>query len=108
MSRTHPDTEASSGRPVRPAYRQARPAAGTRASGGPGKNGTAGVALLAGAAGLLMKNREKLTAMIRHGDSSGEAVKPVVAQAGPVASNSGPVAPAAVTDLLGSPEHPAG
>ena len=78
------------------------------ASGGPGKKGTAGLALLAGAAGLLMKNREKLTAMIRHRDSAGEAVKPVVPQAGPVARNCGPVAPAAVANLLGSPDQPAG
>jgi hypothetical protein len=75
-------------------------------SGGPGKKGTAGLALLAGAAGLLIKNREKLTSMIRHRDSSGEAVKPVEPQAGPVASNSGPVAPAAVASPLASPDHP--
>jgi hypothetical protein len=76
-------------------------------SGGPGKKGTAGLALLAGAAGLLMKNREKLTAMIRHRDSSGEPVKPVEPQTGPVASNSGPVDPAAVANPLTSPDHPA-
>jgi hypothetical protein len=77
------------------------------ASGGPGKKGTAGLALLAGAAGLLMKNREKLTAMIRHRDSSGEPAKPVEPQAGPVASNSGPVDPAAVANPPASPDHPA-
>jgi hypothetical protein len=80
------------------------------ASGGPGKKGTAGLALLAGAAGLLMKNREKLTSMIRGRDSSREAVKPVEPvepQAGPVASNSGPVAPAAVANPLASPDQPA-
>ena len=77
------------------------------ASGGPGKKGTAGLALLAGAAGLLMKNREKLTSMIRHRDSSGQAVKPVEPQAGPVAGNSGPVAPAAAANPLASPDHPA-
>jgi hypothetical protein len=76
-------------------------------SGGPGKKGTAGLAVLAGAAGLLMKNREKLASMIRHGDSSGEAVKPVEPQAGPVAGNSGPVDPAAAADPLASPDHPA-
>ena len=76
-------------------------------SGGPGKKGTAGLALLAGAAGLLIKNREKLTSMIRHSDSSGEAVKPVEPQAGPVASNSGPVDPAAAANPLASPDHPA-
>ena len=75
-------------------------------SGGPGKRGTAGLAELAGAAGLLIKNREKLTSMIRHRDSSGEAVQPVEPQAGPVASNSGPVDPAAATPL-DSPDHPA-
>ena len=77
------------------------------ASGGPGKKGTAGLALLAGAAGLLMKNREKLTAMIRHRDSSGEPVQPIEPQAGPVASNSGPVDPAAIANPPASPEHPA-
>jgi hypothetical protein len=74
------------------------------ASGGAVEKGAAGLALLAGAAGLLVKNREKLTAMIRHGDSSGEAGKPVVAQAGPVASNCGPVAPA-VANALASTDH---
>ena len=76
-------------------------------SGGPGKKGTAGLALLAGAAGLLMKNREKLTAMIRHGDSSGEPVKSVEPQAGPVARNAGPVDPAAVANPPGSADRPA-
>jgi hypothetical protein len=76
-------------------------------SGGPGKKGTAGLALLAGAAGLLIKNREKLTSMIRHRDSSGEAVKPVEPQADPVASNFGPVDPTAVANRLASPDHPA-
>jgi hypothetical protein len=74
------------------------------ASGSPGKKGTAGLALLAGAAGLLMKNREKLTTMIRQRDSSDEPVEP---QPGPVASNSGPVDPAAVANPLASPDHPA-
>ena len=77
------------------------------ASGGPGKRGAAGLALLAGAAGLLMKNREKLTSMIRHRDSSGEPLKAVEPPAGPVASNSGPVDPAAVANPLDSPDHPA-
>jgi hypothetical protein len=77
------------------------------ASGGPGKKGTAGLALLAGAAGLLMKNREKLTAMIRHRNSSGEPVKPIESQADPVESNSGPVDPAAIANPLVSPDHPA-
>ncbi|HEX6744894.1 MAG TPA: hypothetical protein VF087_11775 [Solirubrobacteraceae bacterium] len=76
------------------------------ASGGPGKKGTAGLALLAGAAGLLMKNREKLTSMIRHRDSSGELLKAGEPQAGPVANNSGPVGPAAVANPLDSPDHP--
>ena len=76
-------------------------------SGGPGKKGTAGLALLAGAAGLLMKNRAKLTQMIRHQDSSGEAVNPVESQAGPVARNSGPVAPAPAADAPAPPDHPA-
>jgi hypothetical protein len=76
------------------------------ASGGPGKKGTAGLALLAGAAGLLMKNREKLTSMVRHRDSSGEPLKAGEPQAGPVANNSGPVGPAAVANPLDSPDHP--
>jgi hypothetical protein len=74
------------------------------ASGGPSKKGTAGLALLAGAAGLLMKNREKLTSMIRHRDASGE---PSVPQATPVASNSGPVDPAAVANPPVFPDQPA-
>jgi hypothetical protein len=74
------------------------------ASGGPGKKGTAGLALLAGATGLLMKNREKLTSMIRHRDASGE---PSVPQATPVASNSGPVDPAAVANPPVFPDQPA-
>ena len=77
------------------------------ASGGPGKKGTAGLALLAGAAGLLMKNREKLTAMIRHRDSSGEAVRPGVPQAAPATSNSGPVDPSAVANPPVFPDQPA-
>jgi hypothetical protein len=77
------------------------------ASGGPSKKGTAGLALLAGAAGLLMKNREKLTSMIRHRDSSSEAVRPGVPQPTPAASNSGPVDPAAVADPPVFPDQPA-
>jgi hypothetical protein len=77
---------------------------GGSGSGGPGKKGTAGLALLAGAAGLLMKNREKLTSMMRHRDASGEPVEP---QAGPVASNSGPVDPAAVANPPVFPDQPA-
>ena len=73
-------------------------------SGGPGKKGTAGLALLASAAGLLIKNREKLTSMIRHRDASGE---PSVPQATPVASNSGPVDPAAVANPPVFPDQPA-
>src|SRR3954470_4435426 len=76
------------------------------ASGGPGKKGTAGLALLAGAAGLLMKNREKLTSMIRHRGASGEA-GPGVPQATPVARNSGPVDHAAVADPPVFPDQPA-
>jgi hypothetical protein len=74
------------------------------ASGGPGKKGTAGLALLAGAAGLLVKNREKLTSMIRHRDGSEE---PSVPQATPVATNSGPVDPAAVANPPVFPDQPA-
>jgi hypothetical protein len=76
------------------------------ASGGPGKKSTAGLALLAGAAGLLVKNREKLTSMIRHRDASDEPPSGVEPHAGSVASNSGPVDPAAVANPLHSPDHP--
>ena len=76
-------------------------------STGPGKKGTAGLALLAGAAGLLMKNREKLTSKIRHRDASGEAAGPGVAQATPAARNSGPVDPAAVANPPVFPDQPA-
>ena len=86
---------------------QKRGASGHSAKSGPGKKGTAGLALLAGAAGLLVKNREKLASMIRHRDSSGDAVKPVEPQADPFASNSGPVDPAAVPNPPASPPHPA-
>jgi hypothetical protein len=77
------------------------------ASGGPGKKGTAGLALLAGAAGLLMKNRQKVTSMIRHRDTSGEAVRPGVPEATPVASNSGPVDSAIVANPPVFPDQPA-
>jgi hypothetical protein len=77
------------------------------ASGGPGKKGTAGLALLAGAAGLLVKNREKLTSMMRGSDSSRDAATPGEPQATPVASNSGPVDPAAIANPPTFPDHPA-
>jgi hypothetical protein len=77
------------------------------ASAGPGKKGTAGLALLAGAAGLVMKNREKLTSMIRHRDGSGDAVQPGAPQATPDARNSGPVDPAAVANPHVFPDQPA-
>ena len=71
---------------------------------GRSKKGTAGLALLAGAAGLAMKNRDKLMSMIRRGDSSHEAAHPVEPQ--PV-----PSAPArhetnAAGAPLGSTAHP--
>jgi hypothetical protein len=77
------------------------------ASSGPGKKGTAGLALLAGAAGLMMKNREKLTSMIRHRGASGEAARPGVPQAAPATSNSGPVDPSAVPNPPVFPDQPA-
>src|SRR3954468_825914 len=77
------------------------------ASGGRGKKGTAGLALLAGAAGLLMKNREKLTSMIRHPGSSGGAVPRGVPQAAPARSNSGPVDPSPVPAPPVFPDQPA-
>ena len=54
-----------------------------------------------------MKNREKVTSKIRHRDASDEAGKPGVPHAAPVASNSGPVDPAAIPNPLASPDHPA-
>ena len=74
------------------------------AAGGRSKKGTAGLALLAGAAGLAMKNRDKLMSMIRRGDSSHEAAHPVEPQ--PV-----PSAPArSETNAAGAPlsstDHP--
>ena len=78
-----------------------------RGASGPGKKGTAGLALLAGAAGLMMKNREKLTSMIRHRGASGEAVTPGVPQAAPATSNSGPVDPSAVANPPVFPDQPA-
>jgi uncharacterized protein YcfJ len=39
------------------------------------KKGTAGLALLAGAAGLVMKNRDKLTSRIRHRDASSQTAR---------------------------------
>ena len=73
-------------------------------SDGPGKKGAAGLALLAGAAGLLMKNREKLTSMIRHRDTSAGSVAQVERPEASAARNSGPVDPAAV-NALASPDH---
>jgi hypothetical protein len=47
---------------------------------------------------------EKLTSMVRHRDASGE---PSVPQASPVATNSGPVDPAAVANPPVFPDQPA-
>jgi hypothetical protein len=74
-----------------------------RAAGGRGKKGTAGLALLAGAAGLVMKNREKLTSMIRR-DSSDEAADRV--QPRPIPGAPGPTETPDVTGPVGSSDHP--
>jgi hypothetical protein len=52
---------------VLPGMRAQKPKRG--AAGGRSKKRTAGLALLAGAAGLVMKNRNKVTSMIRRKDS---------------------------------------
>ena len=73
-------------------------------SRGRSKKGTAGLALLAGAAGLVMKNRQKLTSMIRDKDSD-ETVQPV--QPRPVPGNSGPVGTPGAAYPPASPGQPA-
>jgi hypothetical protein len=65
-------------------------------AGGRGKKGPAGLALLAGAAGLVLKNRNRLTSMMRGKGSSNEAVDRVEPR--PVHGTPGP----SVT----SDEHP--
>jgi hypothetical protein len=74
-------------------------------SGGRSKKGTAGgLALLAGAAGLVMKNRDKITSKLRHKDSSDETAHPVQSQ--PVPSNSGPTDTPGKVDPSGATDHP--
>jgi hypothetical protein len=72
--------------------------------GGRSKKGTAGLALLAGAAGLAMKNRDKLMSMIRRGNSSDEAAHPVEPQ--PVPSTPARPVTNAAGAPLGSTDHP--
>ena len=74
------------------------------AAGGRSKKGTAGLALLAGAAGLAMKNRDKLMSMIRGGDSSHEAAHPVEPQ--PVPSTPARSETNAAGAPLSSTDHP--
>ena len=74
------------------------------AAGGRSKKGTAGLALLAGAAGLAMKNRDKIMSMIRGGDSSHEAAHPVEPQ--PVPSTPAQPETNAAGAPLGSTDHP--
>jgi hypothetical protein len=75
-----------------------------RAAGG-GKKRAAGLTLLAGAAGLVMKNREKVTSMIRDRGSSDRSVDPVEPR--PVPNIPGrPQTPEAAGRPLGSADHP--
>jgi hypothetical protein len=61
------------------------------ASGGGGKGRTAGLALLAGAAGLALKNRDKLTGMVRSkGSGTGDRTAHADAPANPVVVTEGP------------------
>jgi hypothetical protein len=74
----------------------ALPGAGKKkgASGG-GKGRTAGLALLAGAAGLALKNRDKLTGMVRSkGSGTGDRTAHADAPANPVVVTEGPAAKA--------------
>jgi hypothetical protein len=57
------------------------------------KKGTAGLALLAGAAGLAVKNRDKLMSMIRRTGSAHEAAHPVESQPVPRSPRRTPPAP---------------
>lgn len=81
-----------------PGMRGQKPKRG--AAGGRSKKRTAGLALLAGAAGLVMKNRSKVTSRIRRQDSSNEAVDRVGPRSGPGASVPRDARP------VGSADHP--
>jgi hypothetical protein len=62
------------------------------ASGG-GKGRTAGLAVLAGAAGLALKNRDKLTGMMRSkGSGTGDRTSHADAPANPIVVTEGPAA----------------
>ena len=68
------------------------------------KKGTAGLALLAGAAGLAVKNRDKLMSMIRRTGSAHEAAHPVESQ--PVPSTPAQPEPNTAGAPLRSTDHP--
>jgi hypothetical protein len=74
------------------------------AAGGRGKKGPAGLALLAGAAGLMLKNRNKLTSMMRGSGSSNEAVDRVEPR--PLPGTPGPSVTSVPQPPLRSDEHP--
>ena len=75
-------------------------AAGKKGTGGGGKGRAAGLAVLAGAAGLALKNRGKLQGMMGgNGSGTGDRTahadapaNPIVVTEGPAANDGGPVA----------------
>jgi hypothetical protein len=93
----------------------ALPGAGARkkaSTGGGGKGRTAGLAMLAGAAGLAFKNRDKLQGMLRRKGSDGDEA---IAPAGGPPTSAGPGVAGASSDGhapttasgMGAPESPA-
>jgi hypothetical protein len=71
-------------------------AAAKKGSGGGGKGRTAGLAMLAGIAGLALKNREKLQGIVRgKGSGTGDRVEQAHADA--------PATPIVVTEPDGGP-----
>jgi hypothetical protein len=68
--------------------------AGKKGAGGGGKGRTAGLAMLAGAAGLALKNRGKLQGMIRgKGSDTGDRTSHADAPANPIVVTEGPASP---------------
>jgi hypothetical protein len=68
------------------------------------KKGTGGLALLAGAAGLAVKNRDKLMSMIRRTGSAHEAAHPVESQPVPRSPRRTPPAPRWAPPITRPPE----
>ena len=69
-------------------------AAGKKGAGGGGKGRTAGLAMLAGAAGLALKNRGKLQGMMRgKGSDTGDRAAHADAPANPVVVTEGTASP---------------